>query len=141
MKKILLSTIVLLSFSLSILLFQISCKKEVKAESPVTSTTLNILVFTKSFPSVNGSKKEIWTANFDGSNQKKVNLQLPSGIELEGVPPILSPDGRTIFFHVFGTPIGNLDGSDIYSCNFDGSNVKMVISHGGTYDVTLGDVK
>lgn len=140
MKKIVLSTIVLLSFSLSILLFQISCKKEAKAESPVTGTTLNILVFTKSFPSVD-YKWEIWTANYDGSNQKKVNLQLPSGVALDGLSPTLSPDGKTIFFNVLGAPKGNLDGSDIYSCNIDGSNVKKVISHGDTYDVSLGDAK
>lgn len=137
MKKILLSTIVLLSFSLSILLFQISCKKEAKAELPVTGTTLNILLFHK----IVGGKSEIWISNYDGSNQKKINVQVPSGVTLDGGTTILSPDGKTIFFHVLGTPNGNLDGADIYSCNIDGSNVKKVISHGDTYDVSLGDAK
>lgn len=137
MKKILLSTIVLLSFSLSILLFQISCKKEAKAESPVTNTGLNILVFQKNA----GGKSEIWTANYDGSNQKKVNIQLPTGVTLDGSTTILSPDGKTIFFHTTGIPNANLDGIDIYSCSIDGSNVKKVISHGDTYDVSLEDAK
>jgi hypothetical protein len=38
MKKLLMSTIVLITFSISAILFQASCVKEIKADTPTTST-------------------------------------------------------------------------------------------------------
>ncbi len=80
MKKILLSTIVMIAFSLSIILFQISCKTTVEAQNNSNSLTQqNILLFTKeslSRPYI----AEIWTASYDGSNQKKVPITIPLGL-------------------------------------------------------------
>ncbi|MBB6273143.1 Tol biopolymer transport system component [Pedobacter cryoconitis] len=146
MKKILLSTIVLFAFSLSILLFQVSCKKEATAKTSTPGqNSLNIILYAKSFNSNNSYSQEIWMSGYDGSNQKKINIQLPSGIVFsEGIEPKLSPDGKTIFFEAgaAGSSSGNISyQTDLYSCNIDGSNLKKVIDHGTASGIHLGDIK
>lgn len=143
MKKILLSTLVLLFFSLSIIIFQISCKKPVDAATPNNSTISqqNKIVFQKDFygsglTATPYDHAEIWTANYDGTNQQKLNVDLPSGVVIVlGQAIKVSPDGKTLFFTGFA-PGNNYPTTStpwsIYSCNIDGSNVRLVIS--GTKD-------
>lgn len=172
MKKLLLSTLVLLSFSISIILFQLSCKKSADAQSPsfvlspATTAKLggvipdgstisvdangkisaisnsvqeNKLLFVKIFIAGNGNANkfdsgEIWTANYDGSNQQKLNVTLPNGIVISTNGIKLSPDHKTIFFGAYSPGVANPNlGSieSIYSCNIDGSNGHQIIN-GGT---------
>jgi hypothetical protein len=127
MKKILLSTIVMIAFSLSIILFQISCKTTVEAQSSSNNLTQqNILLFTKE--SLYGSKPyiiEIWTSNYDGGSQKKVPISLSMGLSLSGDAK-LSPDAKIVFFNVNED---NTNKSYIYSCQLDGSNLKRIIDN------------
>jgi len=135
MKKMLLSTVVLFLFSLSILVFQISCKKASHA-APVPASTLqqNKLLFLK----FTSNAAEIWTANYDGSNQQKLNVTLPTNVVVEQDSKIkLSPDGKTIFFNAF-TPGSAGVNSGIYSCNVDGSNAHLIIA-GGTNGDAIGE--
>ncbi|MDB4921897.1 hypothetical protein [Mucilaginibacter sp.] len=155
MKKILLSTIVLIAFSFSIILFQISCKKEAKAQTsssltPATTSKLGgvipdgetiavdaagkisvaqqgKIVFIKYGSAT--SQSEVWTANYDGSGAAKVNLALPVDLSVAAHANI-SPDHKTLFVSVFDAK-GN---AGIYSCGIDGSNPKLIIS--GNIDVT-----
>jgi Tol biopolymer transport system component len=133
MKKILLSTTILVAFALSILLFDISCKKTAEALSNNTTVQQqNKIIYQKDFYG-SGSQLydygEIWTANSDGTNQQKLNIILPANMVISLVEPKISPDGKSIYFDAFltdgKTEVGNWD---IYSCNIDGSNVYQVIS-------------
>ena len=135
MKKILLSTIALTAFSFSIILFQISCKKSADAATPATSTSITqqnkiiYQVFTN-------QASEIWTANYDGTNQQKLNISLPTNVVVAQDSGIkLSPDEKTIFFTAF--ILGGNSPGGIYSCNIDGTNAKQIIS-GGTYGNSIG---
>ncbi len=148
MKKLLLSTVVLLLFSLSLLIFQISCKKEAIAEEsnyllpPATTSTLGGIIVgnglnidtggtlsLKSSPTVQHDKlvyikrnvKEIWTANYDGTNQQKLNIGLPP--ETRPLQLSVSPDGQTLIFIVNTAT----DLTAIYSCNIDGTELKEII--------------
>ena len=92
---------------------------------------LNILLYVKR----TGSPMvyEIWTVNYDGTNQKKINISLPSGqfIYEEGRTPKLSPDGKTIFFNASDNT------SDyVYSCNVDGTNIKQLIHSSDFYSLS-----
>ena len=155
MKKILLSTVVLIAFSFSIILFQISCKKDAKAQTssaltPATTTKLGGVIPDGSTIAVDGtgkisvaqqgkivfikygsatSQSEVWTANYDGSEAAKVNLVLPSTLSVAAHANI-SPDHKTLFVSVFDAK-GN---AGIYSCGIDGSNPKLILS--GNIDVT-----
>lgn len=126
MKKLLLGSMALLLFSSAILIFQISCSKSVQAGTSEPPQQNKILYF-KSGTAANGYG-EIWTANYDGSNQKKIEISLPSGVTLsvDGGPK-LSPDRQTIFFNVRET----INPSDIrfhiYSCKIDGTNLHRVV--------------
>ncbi|MBS1579012.1 MAG: PD40 domain-containing protein [Bacteroidetes bacterium] len=61
---------------------------------------------------------DMFTANIDGSNVKKISFIL-SGTTLPGAnAPTFSPDGKTLFFTAAG---------GIYSSNLDGTNVKAVV--------------
>jgi hypothetical protein len=121
MKKILLSTIVLTAFSLSIVLFQLSCKKEAKAQSTQSVVQQGKIIFVKS-----GTPLSLWIANYDGSDQQEIQLALPVGSSVDGISSI-SPDRKTLF-----VPVYNGSGDDIYTCNVDGSNLKKIISNAGS---------
>jgi hypothetical protein len=164
MKKLFLGSIALTTFSISILLFQVSCKKEAKAQTnsnnyltPATTTTLGGIIVgsglsvtsngTLSVNSTGGTTQlnkiifgklvtgggaiEIWTMNYDGSNQTKINIVMPTGEVVNDLNPKLSPDGTKVVFLGTTTASTNND-DDIYTCNIDGSNVTKI------YDMPVG---
>jgi len=127
MKKLLFSSIVLILFSISLAVIQISCSKTNAQTTSRNLLQLNKLVFTRQIPA---GSEEIWTADYDGSNQTLVPVALPANFYIDtnaGTESTrLSPDGQTIFF------LGNYTTSpgtqsSIYACNIDGSNFRLVI--------------
>ncbi len=99
---------------------------------------LHKIVFAKQI--IGGGQSEIWTMNYDGSNQTKINITLPAGQEIANLDPRLSPDGTKIFF-VGRDMLINNNKDDIYSCNIDGSNViKIYDMPEGTGHTGLGGV-
>ncbi|WP_028298476.1 TolB family protein [Olivibacter sitiensis] len=125
MKKFFLGSIALIVFALSIILFQLSCKKEAET---VTSTQQQIgkILYIKSV----SSRYEIWIANYDGSNPTRINYALPGDTgEIHNFDfyPQLSPDGKTVFISISGG--GNVE-EGIYSCNVDGTNMRKVMNSG-----------
>lgn len=125
MKKFLLGSIAFFLFSISISILQTSCDKEVDASPEVITevTQLNKVFYLKhpedKFPG------EIWSANYDGSGQTKINILMPSGYEIgSDGGPHLSPDGKRLFFTA--SRISTYE-SYIFSCNLDGSDVKFVL--------------
>jgi hypothetical protein len=162
MKKVLLGSIILTSFALSIMLFQISCKKDAQAQPsnytlpPATTTSLggiivgnglsvtssgtlsvtsigigqkNRIIFTKLLDrDLPTERNEIWIANSDGTNQQKINYNMPIG--MTGIVGDydqrvrISPDGQKVFFDL--QEISN-NKRHIYSCNIDGSNLVKII--------------
>ena len=130
MKKIILSSAVLLLFSISIMIFQMSCRKEAAAGSNgISATQLNKVIYTK-FRSNQSPISEIWVCNYDGTGVSKVNVILPSGVYFSGAGmPVMSPDGKKIFFTA--SPDGHSDTGDLYSCNADGTGCALVVSSSG----------
>ncbi len=157
MKKLLMGSAVLTLFSISIIIFQMSCKKDATAQTSGTNYTLptattsslggiivgNGLSVTSSgilsaisvnsqqnkliFKKIVGSTSEIWTANYDGTNSTKVNISLPSGV-------VFSDDMNPIVspngLKIFFTA-GNVFNGDIYSSNIDGTSVLKIVDKGG----------
>ena len=155
MKKLLLSSVILTFFAFSIILFQASCQKEAVANTesgytlpPATATTLggvivgsgldvttdgtlsvksgsvaqqNKIIYKKKVNSVT----EIWTANYDGSNQKKLSIALPSGTDVWDMT--ISPDGQKLIFSAFV----NSSESHIFTCKTDGSSLTKIIDGTG----------
>ena len=170
MKKLLLGSVFLTFFAISITLFQASCQKEVVANTetaytlpPATTTTLggvivgqglevttdgtigiasgnvaqqNKIFFIKSFnvPNTDGYS-EIWSANYDGSNQQKFNIVLPSGMNVEDLS--ISPDKQSLFITCFYYLTGSTSEAKfcIFSCKPDGSNLKKIIENDGLSSV------
>ncbi len=64
-----------------------------------------------------------------------MNITLPSGVEFsDDMNPVMSPNGEKIFFTAGTSPYG-----DLYSCNFDGSNLTKIVDRGGgTNNIILG---
>jgi len=94
-------------------------------------TQLNKLIYKK----VVSSTAEIWTANYDGTANAKVNITLPSGVVFsDDMNPVLSPNGQKIFFTA-----GTVFNGDLYSCNADGSSVIKIVDKGGaSNNIILG---
>lgn len=137
MKKVLLSTIVLTAFSFSIILFQISCKKEANAVAQTNvATQQSKIIYLKEFygsGNTHFDHGEIWSANYDGTSQQKISITLPTNVVIALVAPKVSPDGKTLFFNAFLT-----DGTDdvstgwsLYACDIDGGNVHQVVAGSG----------
>jgi hypothetical protein len=167
MKKILLSTVVLLAFSLSIILFEISCKKTANADSPTytltpaTTSKLGGVIPDGSTISVDANGKISTTSS--GTQQNKLLYGVygtqPDGNEIwtanyDGTNAqkinIILPTGLAIddnnltispdhktIFFSVFTPTASSGGYFIYSCNIDGSNVQKVLTGGGSGD-TIG---
>lgn len=129
MKKLLLGSIALTTFSIAIIIFQLSCKKTADAQTSTTGLTqLNLILFTKHITSSSTTTTELWTANLDGSNQKKIPITLPAGQELQEAR--LTPDGKKVIFdasYVSGS-IAN-KGAYVYSCNIDGTNLTKIVDN------------
>ncbi|HTD40053.1 MAG TPA: hypothetical protein VK671_05495 [Mucilaginibacter sp.] len=153
MKKILLTTIVLLAFTVSILLFQMSCKKEANAQStsyiltPATTSKLGGVIPDGTTISVDGNGKistvnagsqqnkilytidesstsrTAWTANSDGTSPQKINIVLPAGKMINGITA-LSPDHKTIYFTTVTTTAPYA--VENYTCSIDGSNLQKL---------------
>ena len=125
MKKLILGSISLFLFSLSVILIQISCSKTV-AQQNNNSNQVGKIVFGKYIP----GGYEIWIANYDGTNAAPIPITLPPGVQFnldvdsKGVK--VSPDGQKLFF-IAGQIINNYYQYSVYSCNIDGSNVQQII--------------
>lgn len=77
--------------------------------------------------------------NYDGTSAQQINVVLPSGLTVNnGVPVLLSPDQKTIFFLVQWIDNSNtsINGLGYYSCGIDGSNAKL-ISPASTTTISL----
>ena len=143
MKKLLLSSIILLFFTISITLFQISCQKSASAQNSTgTLVQHNKLIFKRIFTTASGGVfSEIWTSKYDGSLAFKVNIILPQGVKFSGdLNPVMSPDGTKMFFTAGPSAIASGEG-DLYSCNADGSNVLKIVDRGSgrSDNIILGD--
>jgi hypothetical protein len=114
MKKLFLSTIVLLLFTISILLFQISCKKEATAQS----STYPLLPATTS--KLGGVIPDGTTITVDANGKiSAVSNNLTTGSQ--------SQQGKIIFTKdTYGGGSQNYDSAEIWTANYDGSNQQKV---------------
>lgn len=119
MKKVLLSTVVLFLFSLSITTFQISCSKGVEAQTNTSFTPKGKFIY---LTSVSGSSYEIWTSNYDGTGKTRINVTIPAGHEVDELE--MSVDGTKIFYDLYQLSSGR---GFIYSSNVDGTNMTKII--------------
>lgn len=119
MKKFILSSLTLIVLACSITLFQMSCHKDAIAETEDNVIQQNKIVYTKR---VQENPREIWIANYDGSNQNRININLPSGYDISNDVVKISPDYKTLFFIAY-------KGCDysLFKCNLDGSNLLKII--------------
>jgi hypothetical protein len=129
MKTLLKSSILLLLFSFSLLVFNLSCKKESTAQNTSTSIqNLGILVFSK-----DGDKKnEFWTSKYDGTGQTKITISLstfPATAEFSKDIIRISPDGKKFFFIANPNPTVTSNSDAIYSCNADGTGVTKLVEN------------
>jgi len=138
MKKLLTASLVLFIFSFSIIIFQTSCNKTVDAQSSTSSSVglkqLNTILFYKLKGTTYNYTYEIWIANFDGTNQKKLPVSIPTGMYFDDAK--LSPDGKTLFYAFHEKQPGT--NSYIYTCSIDGTNLKRIlIDSSGTRNTLL----
>lgn len=73
------------------------------------------------------NKIEYWTANYDGTNQVKIPITLPSGLTIGGNGARLTPDGQYLIFAVNGA-----NTNYIYKCKLDGSGITKIVDNSTT---------
>jgi hypothetical protein len=83
---------------------------------------------------------EIWIANYNGENNVKINIVLPTGVSISSVDesdgaPKITPDGSKLFFHAQNSITNKYY---IFSCNADGTNPVVIIE--SNVHIQLGSV-
>lgn len=137
MKKFIYGIFVLMILFIFIMMTQISCEKTVAQQNTsLRESSVDLILLQKgsrievAAPDSIGKPptkttvfiNEYYTMNIDGSDLKKIPINLPTGLYVWGGGH-LTQDAKTIVFNV----IGNIGiGSYIYSCSLDGSNLKKL---------------
>jgi len=127
MKNLLKSTLYLTVFALAGILFQISCSNSGIQNSTQSTTQIGKLLYAKNIAGTN--EIQLWTCNYDGTNQTLIPISLPANIEINTnnvrATPYLSPDGQKVFFVTLNTTNGF---HSIYSCDISGANLQAIVS-------------
>lgn len=78
-----------------------------------------------------------YICNYDGSNKTMIPITLPVGRKFASSPTHgrLSPDGKILFFEVYESSTSN---GFLYSCNVDGSNLKVIYTQSNGYPTVQG---
>ena len=128
MKKLLLGSICLFLFASSLLILQVSCSKS-KAQPQLNrpaDTPIGKVIFVRDM--------QIWTVNYDGSSETQVAISLPSDVNFafnnhpqSGLA--ISPDGKKIFFTALRRS-GIDQINEMYSVNFDGTGLALIVGNG-----------
>lgn len=100
MKKILLSSVSLLLFAISVSLFQMSCDNALSAESDNSLGTIQqdkIIYFR--CPTADAEDTEIWISSNTGGEAQKLNITLKEHYVINTAGGLsISPDGKIVFF-------------------------------------------
>lgn len=98
------------------------------AVSGAGGSNLGVILFTRSIKNSSGSfTQELWTASYDGTNQKKIPLTIPANASLNAA--YLSPDNRLLFveYYFFSNSQSRMN---LYSYTLDGNNQKLILDSG-----------
>ena len=140
MRKLLLASLALTIFSLSIIIFQVSCQKSATAQTSDNLAPLDITLFYKTIQAsvgvgvdsagrqttVTKPAAEYYTVKNDGSNLIKINLNLPAGQYASagiGNTGHLSPDGKKLVF----TALNANSQSTIYALTIATGNLTKLV--------------
>jgi hypothetical protein len=152
MKHIIKTSLVLIFFSVSVIIFNLSCEKESIAQTNTSytlpkattsslggvivgsglSVTDNGTISTQNqgiivFKKLGDKNNEFWTSKYDGSNQIKVTIaSFPqdNGILTEPNLWKISPDGKKVFIVI----VNELTQKQaLYVCNIDGSGLTLIV--------------
>jgi len=158
MKNIVLGSIMLAFFALTIALVEVSCQKIVaqpgKETSSSSSSSSGLILYVKTamfkiIPMTHTDSvgnvitdhidtlytHDFYTCDADGSAGTKIPVSLPPGLLVVGLPKFIS-NGTAIVFGLGAAPLflngqySNGDPSEdgIYTCNLDGSGLKRIVA-------------
>lgn len=136
MKNFFKTTLYLFAFALAGILFQISCSNSENSTPQNTNNQLNKIIYSKQV----GSEIQIWTCNYDGTNQTQIPIALPANLIVNNnnsqATPRLSPDGQTVFFVALNTSTSLWS---VYSCNISGNNLQEIVPPVSTANLIIGN--
>ena len=122
MKKLFLGSIALLTFSLAIIVFQISCSRIAFADNGDDGPNKGKLVLYLRYDNQSPNGYSLWLMNSDGTDRRKVNIVLPSdeyGISEGGR---LVDGGKKIIFVAAKTNESEQI-AIVYKCDLNGSGL------------------
>ncbi|MCZ8090597.1 hypothetical protein [Flavobacterium sp.] len=136
MKNFFKTTLYLFAFALAGVLFQISCSNSENSVPQNSNNQLNKIIYSKQV----ASEIQIWTCNYDGTNQIQIPIALPANLIVnnnnsQGTPR-LSPDGQTVFFVALNTTTTLWS---VYSCNISGNNLQEVVPPVSNANLIIGN--
>jgi hypothetical protein len=141
MKKLLMGSVVLLVFSLSLLTFQLSCTKVSLAKGQDGSDNNDggkgkLVLYVDINTQAQSQARSFWLMNSNGTNRHRVNIVFPSQEYNLNNGRLVENASHIIFS---ATKINETEQIDImYKCNIDGTGLTELF-RGGSY-VTQYDV-
>jgi hypothetical protein len=137
MKKLLLGSIVLSAFSVSVALFQMSCNKTSNAQgsNPITTQSKFVYLVEGGVTGAGSDNGQIWIAGLDGTGAQQVNITMPSGYVVDGSSecnPIVTSNGATLVFLGYDS---SLQQQALFSCGINGGSAVKIkdITKGQAY--------
>lgn len=131
MKKLLMSSVIMIVFSIATVVTQVSCQKTAVAQSgggTVTATPLDLMVFAQG--------NSIYTAKTDGANKTLIPITMPTGLSMGG-DVRLTADGAYVIFTVDNSSVA---GVYIYKCSVSGGTPTKIVDNATTKGYSLGSV-
>lgn len=123
MKKLLMGSVALSCIAVSLTILQLSCSKSEAQNQTASVMQINKLLISRYVPTTT-----ISIANYDGTNESIIPLNIPAGFTLFNdlwSQPKLSPDGQKLFYYLIQN--GNQTQPYLYMSNVDGSNPVQVL--------------
>jgi Tol biopolymer transport system component len=117
MKKLLQSSIILFLFSASLLMVDISCKKQANAKVNAITNEGKIVYLS--------NEGKLWIMNNDGTDRHEIPVAIPSTHQVSNGPIAVSGDGTKIIFTLATNAVPTK--FDLFTCNMDGADVTRIL--------------
>lgn len=130
MKKFFLGSVAILVFSLSIIVFQMSCTKTAIAgdddddDCNGGNSISNILFVINPYHPETPLPEELWIMDSNGNGKRKINVQLPSGERIEKAKFV--DKGTKILIQIVLTTEPYSTIWKFYKCNLNGSGLVKI---------------
>jgi hypothetical protein len=140
MKKLLMGSVALILFSVSVVVFQVSCSKDAMAGNDDDNGGKGKMVLYKISTDAGGDQnnEQLWLMESNGSNRHRVNIVFPQNDFFITSARLVDKGTKIILFAIKFNEVDNYRVA--YKCNLDGSGLTQLFQGAQFDDYQMQDV-